>query len=355
MQTSFEGMSTNLKDLWAKSQAQMKKLEDEKEERLRRLVEGAIASVQEIGHPMVLVAAGAFRKMTQVNICDEMHEVARNKGSLLVLDTLPMIKEFKKKGNVILFITYEWLSWTRSGPSEKQFESMMKGIELLMKQLNLQEDKLWLWFDTLSIPQAHPAMRSLAVYSLYVYAGQSDLLMVNAPNDTHTSTNSQSNLSSVRDRAWTRTEQCAHCVTLGLGHLYTFDSTNLTAADMDWFVNICQIFEGGMTCCRKKHKDGRPCDKESLVQPLLGMYFDLYAKKKNEKVPTHLTQIWNYVFDNKVKLFPPTFNYETDSGSTTKDLFGNLLGRMEAYVDQNPQAALARSSYDSAGAQQTNI
>ena len=41
-----------------------------------------------------------------------------------------------------------------------------------------------------------------------------------------------------------------------------------------WMADVAPLFEGDMTCCTRKHQGGGPCDKESLVLPMLGMYFN---------------------------------------------------------------------------------
>ena len=48
----------------------------------------------------------------------------------------------------------------------------------------------------------------------------------------------------------------------------------------EWIAEAFFIFEGEMTCCRQCHPGGRPCDKESLVAPLLGMWYDLYERHR---------------------------------------------------------------------------
>lgn len=47
-----------------------------------------------------------------------------------------------------------------------------------------------------------------------------------------------------------------------------------------WMDDVAALFEGEMTCCSRGHLDGAPCDRESLVLPMLGMYFDIRIKAR---------------------------------------------------------------------------
>ena len=79
---------------------------------------------------------------------------------------------------------------------------------------------------------------------------------------------------------------------------------------------------------------------------MLGMYFDIYTQYKMGDVNPKLKPIWDYLLENKDKLFPKTFKYESENGTSdeTKVLFGDMIARMERYVEDNFESAISRTS-----------
>lgn len=101
------------------------------------------------------------------------------------------------------------------------------------------------------------------------------------------------------------------------------------------------------------------CDKQSLVQPLLGLYGELFGAKCREladssNAPQPLSATIEDGEDDtahamsdllawldgpkKERMFPRTFTFVTEKGSTKRSLFGDLIVKMEA----RQQAAVAQ-------------
>merc|ERR1719491_1032801 len=101
----------------------MKKLEDG-----RKLV-------LDLACPMFLTSAQYFMEMTE-EILQGMYEGLRNNGTLTVLDTVEAIASFKMNGAVVVFFSYEWLSWSKQGPNSVQFAMMKQAITNLANKLS---------------------------------------------------------------------------------------------------------------------------------------------------------------------------------------------------------------------------
>lgn len=332
MEESFTAMSTNLKVLWESEKERLTLLQKEHEMELQRTLRAAIESVDNLGHPMVLMSATSFRNLSEAELL-LMHEGNRDAGRLRILDSMQQISEFKSAGNKIILITYEWLSWEKHGPSSVQYASMMSAVDKIRELQADPDTRLWVWFDVISIPQAHLNVKALAVNSLYTYAGQSDYLIINAPEDFHRGTHQVANLETLQRRVWTRAEMFFHVAFNGFDCVWTFCDGELRSLSFECWVGIAHVFDAEMTCCRLKHPSGQKCSKETLVQPFLGLYYDLYLKARRGKLKSDLNAIWKHISDNKSSIFPEYFQYSTEDGIIVRELFGPLVQQIEAYVD----------------------
>merc|ERR1712232_661073 len=106
---------------------------------------------------------------------------------------------------------------------------------------------------------------------------------------------------------------------------------------------VACIFEGAMTCCRKQHPNGVKCDREGLVSTLLGLYFDLYTQQKGGKKEQHILMVAELFMKQKNRIFPKTYQYTQEGGGTEeRELFGDLITRVEYMVDADVEAAQLR-------------
>jgi len=68
--------------------------------------------------------------------------------------------------------------------------------------------------------------------------------------------------------------------------MWIVDHTESEARKVDaaWLDDALHVFKGDATCCQLKHDfggvSGRPCDRELLVRPFLGLYGDVLLKKR---------------------------------------------------------------------------
>ena len=85
------------------------------EDKLTVLVMAGLDCINKLSHPYLLTQATLFRD-TPLDKCWELHEFHRNVGNLVYLDTLEAIHAFKEQGILVVFLSYQWLSWSQSGP-----------------------------------------------------------------------------------------------------------------------------------------------------------------------------------------------------------------------------------------------
>jgi len=266
-----------------------------------------------------------------------MYEGLRNNGTLTVLDTVEAIASFKMNGAMVVFFSYEWLSWSKQGPNSVQFAMMKQAITNLANKLGTNICNFYIWLDILSIPQVHAGLKTLAINTLYSYARHSDVMVIVAPDSFHEGTKSNAGAETYKDRAWTRTEQVAHCAHHGIESMYIQTHAGLSMVTKSWMEAVVCIFDGHMTCCRMQHPTGDRCNKESLVPPLLALYYDLYTQH-GRTISTPMSNspffIWSLIKERKKHIFPASIQYTAKDGATEQRvLFGDMIARLERFVD----------------------
>lgn len=201
---------------------------------------------------------------------------------------------------------------------------------------------LYVWLDILAIPQCHVGMKSLAVNSLYAYASSTSGFIVIAPEGFHENTGAPSNLESYRSRVWTRVEQVAMFAANGLGKMYIAEGDGLRKFDMDFLKPSLEIFQANMTCCRRKHEHQDYCDKETVVLPMLGLWFRLLAQQRNVGVTESGKELFEIYSAEIQKYLPARFDYTQVAGPTvSRPLFGNLIKQVGRIVDNLSNEELA--------------
>jgi len=206
-------------------------------------------------------------------------------------------------------------------------------------------EKICVWLDILSIPQAHDGLKKLAVDSLYAYAGLASCLVIIAPNSTHVQLQEPRDSLTYKKRVWTRAEQLAHYCQKGMKTMFLYTGGDLESINLNWIEEVSRVFEGEMTCCRRGHPDGVSCDKESLIPTLLGLYFDMYMKRKdnnendsNGKSEEQLELVTGLIEKQKDRMFPEMFQYaREDGGVEMRTLFGDLIGRVDKLIEQDAE------------------
>merc|ERR1719433_1951218 len=154
---------------------------------------------------------------------------------------------------------------------------MLMSVETLQLQQGWEETNIYLWIDFSSIPQRHRPTQALAINSLTVYASNVSAFVVVAPEVQHQQLCEICNKASYQERAWCRAEQLAHLLAVGSRNMYLAEDGELTPlSDIDeWLTQSIYVFQGNLTCCRRKHEGMDKCDKEFLVIPMLGLWAQL--------------------------------------------------------------------------------
>lgn len=308
----------------------------------QRLTQG-LASVNGLGHPMVLISMLSFLDLSWEDV-RSLHEGLRDTGKIIVLDSLAAVNEFKRKGREVVFFSYQWLSWNMSGPSKLQFECMCSALKLHCRQKGIATSEIFVWLDIFGIPQLHEDLKSLAVSSLYCYASAASALIIICPTSLHEQTGETADAQSYKSRVWCRAEQLAHFSRAGIGNMYICTSAEqLEPCNMEWIQDVVCVFGGEMTCCRLQHPHDQSCDRESLVPALMALYFVLYTEHRSGTLSEVAEPAWRLIQRNKEYLFPKKFEYKTGSSVQTRELFGPLIRHIEKLVDQNLSGSLSKT------------
>lgn len=298
-------------------------------------VEKGVELIKMLPCPLYIISAADLLSMTQEDLMG-LHEGVRARGKLLSLDTIEDVQNFKKN-HLLLFLSYEWLSWNKLGPSSDQFATIKMAMLNVCTRFRISSDSLFVWLDILSIPQRHATLKSLAIDSLYSFARSADILVIVAPTAVHEGTGQEANVDTYLDRVWTRIEQMAHCANHGLESMFIQTTDEFRNVPDDWMLRACCVFKGKMTCCRLKHPNGAPCDKESLVCPMLALYYHLYVQHLNGTPSANSKIIWELILSvGKDEMFPPyTVVTCQDGKPEVKELFGSTLGLVECMAKQD--------------------
>ena len=277
-------------------------------------------AVRVVSHPMALVAAQDFMKMEVW----ECHEVWRDKGKLLVLDSLDEIIGFKKM-HYILFISHQWLG--SSEPDTKgclQMHAMKHAVSALQDEF---ENPIYVWLDYLCVAQRHTESQKLAIAALSVYVSVVDLFVTCAPDGLHRDTGSLCGLSSYSRRGWCRMEMLAKAAGSGLSQI------SVSYGDGMQLRELHDVREHCLSFCVYEGEFTRNRDKETLVQPILGLYSLMLRYAENEAVHDILEDIWK----DKARFFPPCheFDEEHNGQRVTRELFGNMPSLVEKHVSQH--------------------
>lgn len=306
----------------------------EQERLLHVKVHNGLQAASVLAYPMIVVSAQNFLGLSE-EVFRSYHEGLRMTGQLIFLDTAENVSAFKRDGNHILFFSYEWLSWTKLGPSDLQLQMMRASVNNHIARLQVPPEKVWIWLDVLSIPQCHKGMQELAINSLYVYAASTSALVVVAPDSQHEGTHAPANLESYRQRVWCRIEQVAMFAEIGIENMFIASDSGLQQLDFNFLSESLAIFDAKMTCCRRKHEQQSYCDKEKLVLPMLGLWFRISAAHRGISTPGDALKLYETYSSDLEKYFPTKFEFSQMHGPVlTRPLFGGLISKVTQIVDK---------------------
>uniref|UniRef100_A0A7S0AH73 Uncharacterized protein n=1 Tax=Pyrodinium bahamense TaxID=73915 RepID=A0A7S0AH73_9DINO len=304
-----------------------------KQESTQRLkLDSALDSTSRVAFPMVLMAAKEFKRMGAL-VC---HEQMMRLHADIWLYSVEEVKEFSKL-NHIIFVSHQWTGFENPDPSGVQYRAMVMSIDTLAMQENWDEELMYIWVDYFSIPQTHRGTQHLAINSLTVYASNVMAFVVVAPPVKHKELCEVCDKATYQRRAWCRAEQLAHLLALGNTRMYLAeDDVLIPLRDIEhWLQQSQYVFQGDLTCCRRKHVGMEKCDKELLVVPMLGLWAELYQKHLEDRLSADQQDVYNSISAHLDEVFPRTFEFVNQKGGIEiRPLFGDLTDRLLAAMEE---------------------
>jgi hypothetical protein len=344
MESSFRTMTQKLRDFWTDEQNRHQKREESHRRRLRTRVLSAISESDSLRHPMVLCKASNFIEMGSLR----SYESLRDSGKLVVLDTMEKVVAFERS-SAIVFFSHQWLGWGQPDPDNVHHTAMVNAIVQLQTTMRnpvgagpLQLEDMYIWVDYCSISQEHRGMQMLAISSLPVYSSVAHAFVVIAPTTTHKHNEEVCDLCSYDSRGWCRVETLSKVCASGIDNMYVMDGvdSNLMPVTIDMFKEnlSLRVFEGSFSCCAMGHKNQAYCDKEQLVQSILGLYFKTLSMTDNSTRKVVL----EHIQDSKDRFFPAFFKFSLPDGrEEERELFGDLVSTMEVHAEKTVRESLS--------------
>jgi len=260
------------------------------------------------------------------------HEQAMDKGVLKFCHTFDAAKEMLTADNVVsIFFSHQWLGWSHPDPKNEHYDMMAASTVELARQTGMPLDKVWIWADYFSVPQANDCLKLLAVETLHVYTALAKYFVIVAPPCTHNNTNDQVDFESYLRRGWCRLEGFSRVMQVGdaTNMIVSTEPSKLEPLDADTIGMATRVFDGEFTCCRLGHPKGMMCDKHRVVEPMLGLYCEQFLREEAEAegsedgeaaaVESGGFDLGSYVHENKGAIFPRHF-------------FGSLLDVADKHI-----------------------
>jgi len=307
-----------------------KHVKNESMQKLR--LDGALDSTGHVAFPMVLMMAKDFKSLGRLVSHEDMMRLHVD----IWLYTVDEVKEFSKLHNII-FVSHQWTGFESPDPTEVQYKAMVMSIDTLRQQECWDEEEMYIWVDYFSIPQKHRGTQTLAINSLTVYASNVAAFVVVAPPVTHKDLGEVCDKASYQRRAWCRAEQLAHLLALGSARMYLAEGDVLTPLNdiANWLQQSQYVFQGDLTCCRRKHTNMEKCDKELLVVPMLGLWAELYQKHLDHTLSENQQGVYNSISERLDEVFPRTFEFVNEKGGIEqRSLFGDLTDRLPMAMEE---------------------
>ena len=126
-------------------------------------------------------------------------------------------------------------------------------------------------------------------------------------------------------------------------NMFIADGDNgLKNVDMDFMLKSLSVFQADMTCCRRNHEGQDYCDKETLVLPVLGLWFRVLAAGRGLVASEGKLQVHKVYSADLEKYLPTEFEYTQMNGrAVTRPLFGDLIQQVTKIVDKLSDEELA--------------
>ena len=170
------------------------------------------------------------------------------------------------------------------------------------------------------------------------FSSSVNYFVVVAPATKHVVTCLTCDRASFHARVWCRAEVMACWARNGTSHMYLSTSRGIeklfAGGEADpLLADALDVFGGNLTCCRLGHPGAQPCDREALVRPMLGLFYEIYRERHGSR-----KKAWEVLEPRLKKLYPKDFDwvYFTAEGETLVErapLFGDLIDATRAVVD----------------------
>mmetsp|Transcript_22794 Transcript_22794/g.64763 ORF Transcript_22794/g.64763 Transcript_22794/m.64763 type:complete len:1031 (+) Transcript_22794:110-3202(+) len=315
--------------------ANRRHLEVERTRRIQRTVERAVRGAGQLVHPMVLISADAFSKLEQLTSYEEL----RNSGKLVFLDDEDSLAVFKATSSIV-FLSHQWLaSGFPDNATKTHLNAMKSAVRSVASHLGASGedryawDNVYIWVDYCSVAQDHRGLQMLAIRSLPIYASSADAFVIVAPPAEHQNSK-RCDLNTYNARGWCRAEMLAKVCSSGLRNFFLFEGGGaLEPITEERLLSLSMyVFEGDFSCCQQKHAKSC-CDKEALVEPLLGLYGLVLRQVRAGVDPKRVQPVLKHICSNRERFFPPSHRVQADDAiPEERELFGPLVECMEKYV-----------------------
>jgi len=278
-------------------------------------------------HPFVVIRAQDFLSMGKI----VKYEDLRRAGLHVVLDTMNALKEFERKER-ILFLSHQWTSFVEPDHTGQHYVTMIAALQRVQTANKWPLERVFIWLDYSCVPQLHRPTQELAILSISIYSSRAHAFVAVVPTTKHKETCEPCTAESYQYRLWTRAECFTHLLTNGPDSMWIATEPNpsrVIPMPREWLRgSALQIFQGESTCCQRGHVGVERCDRELLVEPVLGMYGRLYARTKVAR-ERHGTRLYSVRRRSSM----------TDGGLESKSLFElNVWKKQPSASDQPIQA-----------------
>jgi len=327
----FKKLETQVRnEIYSKADAEFEKLQKEQEEeviRKKHLISHSRSEVRRFKAPVVMMRASDFIQMKHLM----PFEVLRDKHQLKSFDDFTSLESFLRK-HYTIFFSHQWLGWSDPDPSDTQFE-VMKAATRKLSENNGGLEKTYIWCDYGSIPQKNREVQMLAVNSLPAVSSSLHAFVIVAPSATHLNTSEECNVETYNRRGWCRAEVTSHACRRGFDNMYLATSeSDIDLVNDDEFKisDAIKVFEGEFTCCRLNHPLSGTCDREELLQPMLGLYCDVYKRRFSPR----MKRFYDEIEQCKSTVFPKQIEVTQSNGLVeTRPLFVDLIEMAEKTID----------------------
>ena len=147
---------------------------------LERQCNDAVAIVQELQSPLVLMSGSDFVASGGLLL----HEQARNRNLLIFVDTVEAFNdEFRAK--VTIFFSHEWTAFKEPDPDGGQYRVMCSTLHEMAELTGRPLGEIYVWVDLFSMPQACRKAGKLAINALPVLASLCTYFVIVCPPLQH--------------------------------------------------------------------------------------------------------------------------------------------------------------------------